>query len=93
MKKKEKSSKETLQSIQKELSSLIAKQKDLIKRKNELERDIFKYETDFLETGQGYPVTNTLDHYLGQRQEKKKYTVKTSDRIFSTLLPRIYRYN
>ncbi|ELA47898.1 hypothetical protein VCUG_00618 [Vavraia culicis subsp. floridensis] len=88
---KPKLSKAALTTLQKQLSTLLERQKQLMKRKNELENEIYKYETEYLESGQGYPLTNTLDFYLGQRHEKKKYVVQAKDRIFSTLLPRIYR--
>ncbi|ELQ75438.1 putative Histone H4 acetyltransferase, NuA4 complex, Eaf6 protein [Trachipleistophora hominis] len=90
-KSKSKLSKAALLTLQKQLSALLERQKQLIRRKNELDNEIYKYETEYLESGQGYPLTNSLDFYMGQRHEKKKYVVQAKDRVFSALLPRIYR--
>lgn len=77
--------------LTKQLTALIARQQELIKQKSKLEGDIYKYETEFLEFGQGFPITNSLDFYLGQKVERKKYVVQAKDRIFSVLLPKVYR--
>lgn len=88
---KHKLPKHELLSISKRISDLLAKKKALLDRKDELEKQIYKLETDYLENGQGAPITTSLDAYIGSRGEKKKYLVNAKDRIFSTLLPKVYR--
>lgn len=73
------------------ISDLLSKRKQLLANKQELEKKIYKLEGEYLEIGQDQPITTTLDAYLGLRGEKKKYTVTAQDRIFSPLLPRVYR--
>lgn len=88
---KSKLPKQQLLSISTRVSELIGRKKALLDRKDELEKQIYKLETEYLEMGQGTPITTSLDAYLGTRGEKKKYTVNAKDRIFSTLLPKVYR--
>lgn len=83
--------KQQLVQLSSRLEELISKKKNLQEQKAELETKIYKLETNFLETGQGFPITTSLDYYLGTRGEKKKYNVNAKDRIFSTLLPKVYR--
>lgn len=66
---------------------LFLKRQNIQKELKKIERDIFKYETLLLETAQGAPVTKTLEYYSSNRSEKKKYSVRDSERIFSKDLP------
>lgn len=91
MSKRQKMSKNAIFSIQKNLSNLLQKQKDLLKRNSDLETLIYKYETEYLENGQGYPISNSLDSYFEHVSDKNKYVVQNKDRVFSSLLPRVYR--
>lgn len=52
-----------------------------------LDRNIFKYETMYLEMTKGYPLTKNSDYYLCGIAEKKKYTVDDKTRIFSREYP------
>ncbi|KAL0265599.1 UNVERIFIED_CONTAM: hypothetical protein PYX00_011312 [Menopon gallinae] len=68
---------------------LFLKRQSIQKELKRVEREIFKYETLLLETAQGTPVTKTLEYYSSNRSEKKKYSVRDSERIFSKDLPPI----
>ncbi|KAM0688522.1 chromatin modification- protein eaf6 [Conglomerata obtusa] len=71
------------------LDELINKKRENEKHIKAIEKEIFKYETIFLETAQGFPLTKTLDYYLNNRTAQKKNAIKDSDRIFSKNLPKI----
>lgn len=68
---------------------LFLKRQNIQRELKKIEREIFKYETLLLETAQGAPVTKTLDYYSSNRTEKRKYSIKDSERIFSKDLPPI----
>lgn len=68
---------------------LFLKRQNIQRELKKIEREIFKYETLLLETTQGAPVTKTLDYYSSNRSEKKKYSIRDSERIFSKDLPPI----
>ncbi|KRH93996.1 Histone H4 acetyltransferase, NuA4 complex, Eaf6 protein [Pseudoloma neurophilia] len=89
--KRSKIPKQKLLTISTRLNELLTRRTQLLKEKSELEKNIYKLETEYLELGQGNPITTSLDAYLGTRGEKKKYVVNAKDRLFSTLLPRVYR--
>lgn len=70
------------------LKNLIKKRDDLKAKKSKILSDLFKCETQFLETTQGLPITKTSDYYVATRVEKKKYNLSDKDRIFSRDFPR-----
>ncbi|KAK6090845.1 hypothetical protein P3W45_000090 [Vairimorpha bombi] len=70
------------------LKSLIKKKSELLEKKNRLVSDLFKYETLYLETAQGLPISQTSEYYTNNRVEKKKYIINDKDRIFSKEYPK-----
>lgn len=70
------------------LKNLIKKRDDLKTKKSKILSDLFKLETQFLETTQGLPITKTSDYYVTTRVEKKKYNITDKDRIFSRDYPK-----
>lgn len=71
------------------LDELVNKKKELEKELKNVNKEIYKYETIFLENSQGFPLTKTLDYYLSNKAVHKKVVVKDSDRIFSKNIPKI----
>lgn len=69
------------------INKLLLRRSNIKKEIKKVEKEIFKYETLLLETSQGSPVTKSLDYYSTNRTERKKYTIKDSDRIFSKNIP------
>lgn len=71
------------------IDELINKRKEIEKEIKNIDKEIFKYETIFLESSQGFPLTKTLEYYLNNRNVQKKVVIKDSDRIFSKNIPKI----
>lgn len=86
----DKNNKHQLENIITIYKNLLSRKKELLKKRNSLESQIYKMETEYLENSQGFPITLSLDNYL-QKGEHKKYSVSAKDRIFSSLLPRVYK--
>ncbi|WUR02295.1 uncharacterized protein VNE69_01233 [Vairimorpha necatrix] len=82
------SKKEKINQKLEELKFKVAKKSNLLERKEKLLSDLFKYETLYLETAQGMPLTKTSEFYVNNRIEKKKYLVNDKDRIFSLEYPK-----
>lgn len=71
------------------LNKLFLRRENIRRELKKVEKEVFKYETLFLETTQGTPVTKTLDYYTSNRSERKKHHVRDTERIFSKDLPHI----
>jgi hypothetical protein len=82
-------SEEDKEILERKLKHYLLKKKDIEKQIKKIEKEIFKYETVFLETTQGFPLTKSLDYYLNFRVDKKKTGIKDSDRIFSKNIPKV----
>lgn len=67
--------------------SLLSRRRKIKRQIAALEKDVFKYETLYLELTQGSPLTRNVEYYVSNRTEKKKYTVDDRARMFSKNFP------
>lgn len=74
----------------KEIDDLLQQRRKLRNELKVLEKNIFKYETVFLEITQGTPMTKSLEYYSTNKSERKKYVVKDNERMFSRDHPKIH---
>jgi hypothetical protein len=69
------------------LKSALAKKTGLEKEVAAYEKEMFKYETMYLELTQGSPLTKTVEHYVNPRSDKKKHIVDDKMRMFCKNFP------
>ncbi|KAG5858680.1 hypothetical protein KMI_12g18430 [Encephalitozoon hellem] len=75
--------------IGKRFKSLLSKRKKLRKQIQSIEKEMFKYETVYLEMTQGSPLTRNVEYYVSNRTDKKKHNVDDRMRIFNKNFPRV----
>lgn len=69
------------------LRSCLARRRKIRKQIVMLEKEMFKYETLYLELTQGFPLTKSVEYYVNNRTEKKKYVIDDKARIFNRNFP------
>lgn len=72
----------------KTLDKILEERKATKRRQVELENQMFKLESAYLELAGGSPITKSIEYYLNNRVEKKKTVVDDSARIFATEYPK-----
>ncbi|AHL28976.1 histone acetyltransferase subunit NuA4-like protein [Encephalitozoon hellem ATCC 50504] len=83
------STEDVSQDIGKRFKSLLSKRKKLRKQIQSIEKEMFKYETVYLEMTQGSPLTRNVEYYVSNRTDKKKHNVDDRMRIFNKNFPRV----
>lgn len=77
------------QNVRKRFKSLLSKRKKLRKEIQKIEKEMFKYETVYLEISQGSPLTRNVEYYVSNRVDKKKHHVDDKMRIFNKSFPKV----
>lgn len=65
----------------------LAKRKEIRRDIAALDKEIFKYETLYLEMTQGSSLLKNVEYYVSNRTDKKKHAVDDKARIFSSGFP------
>jgi hypothetical protein len=69
------------------LKSALLRKRMLEKEIAAYEKEMFKYETMYLELTQGSPLTKTVEYYVNTRTDKKRYVVDDKMRMFCRSFP------
>lgn len=69
------------------VEEMIAERNDLSASLSEVENQIFKIESQYLDFSQGNSLFRNLEFYIHTKPEKKKGYNENNDRIFSTGFP------
>ena len=70
------------------LDKILEERKAAKRRQVELENQMFKLESAYLELTAGSSITTSIEYYLNNRSEKKKAVLDDTARVFATEYPK-----